>query len=375
MQCLALKRAERLGERRRAAGGKPPTPAVERIPDDREARCAPDARGSGGCDRSPAATRTRVWARKRRTHPVVRHRRTTVAAHRHRVRCVRCRPMGSSMVPPPVMTPGAHREVLAGDLARSERRHERRVRLRRARHDEQPAGVLVQAMDEAGTRHQGELRIEPEERVLQGVARVAGPGCTTRPAGLLITSERAVPEHHGERQRLGGDPASPPAAAPRCAPAPRRAPGPWRAAAARPPATAPDSIHSFRRAREYCGSARARAWSKRRPAASGGSVSACERNSAGACGGRKGSRGIRYTGSDSRGAKPKKGPFQDVLVPSGARRRARVVYRCCLPDPWLAATRERQALTTRIPPRHSTRRRTRPWSRTTSTSPSRPTRR
>ena len=47
-------------------------------------------------------------------------------------------------------------------------------------------------------------------------------------------------------------------------------------------ATDPASIQERRRAREYWGSACARAWSKRSPAASGASVRAWERNSSGA---------------------------------------------------------------------------------------------
>ena len=71
------------------------------------------------------------------------------------------------------MTPRAQGEVLALDLARRQRRDERGVRLRRARDDQQAARVLVQAVHEPGTRHDGELRVERQQCILQGVAGVA----------------------------------------------------------------------------------------------------------------------------------------------------------------------------------------------------------
>src|SRR5262249_28112443 len=80
------------------------------------------------------------------------------------------------------------------------------------------------------------------------------------------------------------------------------------------------------RAREYCGSARASAWSKRRPAASRGMENACARNSptASAVGG-PAARFAILRALIRREAT--EGPFLDVPCRSHARQSGRVVYR------------------------------------------------
>ncbi len=113
VQRLAREAAAARREARRAAGDQPAAAAVDRIADDRESRRAPGARGSGACARSRADPQQRVAA-EALEHAVVRHRRRGRRARTAmRVRCVRCRPIGSSMVPPAVITPDAQREVLA----------------------------------------------------------------------------------------------------------------------------------------------------------------------------------------------------------------------------------------------------------------------
>ena len=238
------------------------------------------------------------------------------------------------------------------------------MRLGGAGHHQQATRVLVEAMHEPGTRHQSELRIEREERVLQRVAGVAGPGVHDQSGGLVDDEERAVLEHH---RRAACASAATPASHRQLrldvAPAPRRAPGPWRRSGRPSTWTAPDSIHSFRRAREYCGSARARAWSKRRPGASRRAASsACERNSAGACRGRKGGRGIRYTGRIHTARSQRKALSKMFLSrPARGGVLALCIVLLALSVRGCHAPQD-SADTTRIPRRPSTRRRTRPWS-------------
>ena len=71
--------------------------------------------------------------------------------------------------------PQAHRHIAALDLPRRQRRHQRAVGFDRPRHDHQAAGVLVQPVDQAGPRHQGQLRVQPQQGVLQRPGRDCRP--------------------------------------------------------------------------------------------------------------------------------------------------------------------------------------------------------
>ena len=96
-------------------------------------------------------------------------------------------------------------------------------------------------------------------------AAFPAPGCTTSPAGLLMHQQRPVLEDDIERNllrrhlpiglhaRLDQDLLAPHDLVP---------PRSWRPSTW----TAPASIQPCSRAREYCGSSRASAWSSRRPA-------------------------------------------------------------------------------------------------------------
>src|SRR6185312_2029307 len=97
---------------------------------------------------------------------------------------------------------GADRKIDTLNLALGERGNQSCVRFRRARHDEQAAGVLVEAMHQPGPRHQGELRIESEQRVLQRMAGIARPGVHDHACRLVDDEERPILMNHGQWLRL-----------------------------------------------------------------------------------------------------------------------------------------------------------------------------
>ena len=132
-------------------------------------------------------------------------------------------------------------------------RHQRRVRLERARHDQQPAGVLVDAVHEAGARHALELRVMREQRVLQRVLAIARARVHHEPRRLVDHDDRGVLVHDVERQLFGGDAGLLRQA--RFHAPPTRRPPPRRVRGAARPLifTAPCSIQRWMRVREYCG--------------------------------------------------------------------------------------------------------------------------
>ena len=70
--------------------------------------------------------------------------------------------------------PTHQRQVFAADLARRQLRHQPRVRLGRARHHQQPAGLLVEPMHQPGARYARQRRIVRQQRILQRVRAIAG---------------------------------------------------------------------------------------------------------------------------------------------------------------------------------------------------------
>ncbi len=199
-----------------------------------------------------------------------------------------------------------------------------------------PLVSLSSRWTEPGARHQRELADRAPAAHSAGCARaLPAPGCTTRPAGLLMTSSAASLKTTSSGSASAATRASHRQLAPRCAPAPRPGPCPWPAGGRPSTWTAPASIQSCSRAREYCGRERARAWSRRSPALSGGQLRAV----------RYGTRrrlprsevqpgdSLYLAGFTRRDAKER--PLPDVPVPSGAQRRARAVRRPA--RRWLAA--------------------------------------
>ena len=60
-----------------------------------------------------------------------------------------------------------------------------------ARDDEQPGGVLVEAVDDAGARLVAAAGAFGDEPLRQRAVLVPGAGCTTTPAGLSTTSSQS----------------------------------------------------------------------------------------------------------------------------------------------------------------------------------------
>ena len=77
--------------------------------------------------------------------------------------------------------------VLALDLACGDRLDQTLVGALAAPTTISPVVSFVQAVHDAGARQLNQRRIVKQQRVLQRTVRVAGGGCTTSPAGLLIT--------------------------------------------------------------------------------------------------------------------------------------------------------------------------------------------
>ena len=239
--------------------------AVGRIADERvadRAQVHADLVGAAGFE--PAAQQGGVGVALE--HLVMRHCRPSARDHRH-LRA-RDRVAADRRVDLAVARDAAvhHREVLALDAARLELAHEIGLRGQGLRHDQQAAGVLVEPMHDAGARHAGE-RGAWRSRALSSVpCQLPLPGCTTSPAGLLMTSRsrprtRCRAECPPRGARAFRDPArgttsisSPPRTF-------------CRGCTARPSSVArPAFIHSASRLREYSGNNCASAWSNRRPA-------------------------------------------------------------------------------------------------------------
>ncbi len=189
-----------------------------------------------------------------------------------RNRSLRLRPMGASMVPPPVMTPTHTARYSRDHGARHQLSAQRGLRLRGARHHQKAAGVLVETMDETCARQLGQRRIQSQQGVLQGMPRIPGARMHHQPGRFVdrpATSASSWTRRSCNRlrQHLG-------LRAPRrsFARGPGSLPPPDRGACKcrRPTCTAPSSIQPLIRVRECSGISRARALSRRWPANSGG---------------------------------------------------------------------------------------------------------
>ena len=309
------------------AGSAAPA-AVDRIADDREARRAPGARGSGACARSraaraPACARESAPSRGSASPPGGRRRARPCACA-----ALRWRPMGSIDGAAAGHDAGAHREVLARSISRAAIAATSAVCTSGVRATTSSPLVSLSSRCTSPARGtSAELRVERQQRILQRVrAGCRRPGARPGPAGLLITSSAAILEDDIERQRLRRDlrlgrDARLDAhllAAQHLVPSP--------AAAARRPAPRRPRSMPCRRAREYCGRAARQRLVEAQPGRSGGS---CKRVR---CGTRRRWRRSEvrpgnslYCLPHSGGAKPQKGPFQMFSVPN---RRAAACSRC-----------------------------------------------
>ena len=238
--------------RRPAAGGG------RRTPDPRPAdnRCAPDARGSGGCARSRAARARSVCARKRLHHAVVRDRSAAVGAHRH-AGALRAMPAdrlidGAAAGHHAVHTARYSRSISRAAMAATSAVCASGVRATTSR----PLVSLSSRWTSPARGTRASFGIQRQQRVLQRVPGVAGARVHHQPRRLVDDEERAVLVQHLERQRLGSDPS-----------VPRRSSGldahllaaedlvAWPRSGRPSTCTAPASIQSCSRAREYWGRA------------------------------------------------------------------------------------------------------------------------
>ena len=91
------------------------------------------------------------------------------------------------------------RIVMTLDRARLQLAHQIGLRFGRASHDHQPAGVLVEAMDDTGARHPIELRGMVEQGIEQGAMPVAATGMYDQPGRLVDDHQAFILENHIER--------------------------------------------------------------------------------------------------------------------------------------------------------------------------------
>ena len=71
--------------------------------------------------------------------------------------------------------PDHQRQIIAVHRMNAQHLDQHRVRLDAARHDQQSAGVFVDAMHDAGARHSGQPRVPGQQRVLQRARRITRP--------------------------------------------------------------------------------------------------------------------------------------------------------------------------------------------------------
>jgi hypothetical protein len=113
--------------------------------------------------------------------------------------------MGASMIP-------ASRSRPVADPARGQIGAEAPQRDVGAGHQHQPAGPLVQPVDDARTlrsAQRGPVVVARQQRVDQGPGLPPGAGVDDHPRRLVDDHQVAVLVDHGERDRLGRDPRRP----------------------------------------------------------------------------------------------------------------------------------------------------------------------
>jgi hypothetical protein len=103
------------------------------------------------------------------------------------------------------------REVVPLHRARLHLAHQVGLRRQRLRHHQQAAGVLVEAMHDAGAGNAGQLRRMVQQRVEQGARGIAVARMHHQAGRLVDHDQRFVLEHDGERDVFGRDRRSRPA--------------------------------------------------------------------------------------------------------------------------------------------------------------------
>ena len=124
-------------------------------------------------------------AREHMQYPVMGDRLPAIAAHRHSGALTAMAADRLINRPASCHDTGAHRGIVALNLARSDCAHERGMCLRCACNDQQPARVLVQPMHQSGARYQRQFAIEGQQRILQRVGCIARTGMHDLTCGLV----------------------------------------------------------------------------------------------------------------------------------------------------------------------------------------------
>ena len=91
--------------------------------------------------------------------------------------------------------PVHERQVLALHRARGELAHESGLRLRRLGDDQQTRGVIVETMDDAGTRDAGERGSMVDERVSERAVEVPGARMNDQARRFVDHDDRVVLVH------------------------------------------------------------------------------------------------------------------------------------------------------------------------------------
>lgn len=99
--------------------------------------------------------------------------------------------------------PPDHGKVVALDFAPLELLHQSGVGLQCARDQQAAAGVLVEAMNQSGTRQGRQLRIEVQEPVDQRAGGIAGAGMNHQSGRFVDDQKGRVVDQHSQRHRLG----------------------------------------------------------------------------------------------------------------------------------------------------------------------------
>ncbi|MCW0424878.1 hypothetical protein NB713_002821 [Xanthomonas sacchari] len=99
--------------------------------------------------------------------------------------------------------PDHHRQILPVHVARGQLRHQRGVRLQGPRHHHGAAGVLVQAVHDAGARQRRQPRIAVQQGIDQGAAGIAGARVHHQPGRLVQHDDLVVLVQHLQRDVLG----------------------------------------------------------------------------------------------------------------------------------------------------------------------------
>ena len=252
--------------RRAAPGaGTPAAPAQLLGRALRQARADRRRRGRRRADSPMCARCTRIWCVRPvsslhahvRVGAKARGSRGSESPPRGRPRARPCardrvgwRSIGASIVPPPVMTPRTTASYSRSISRASSMRTSAVCAAKRARHDQQAARVLVEAVHDAGARQRGEPGVECEQRVLQGPIRIAGARMHDQP-GRLVDHEQVlvVVRTISSGIAWAGVPASS-AASRRTSPPRRPAPCPSGRRVEPSTWTSPDSIQLLSRLRE-----------------------------------------------------------------------------------------------------------------------------